>query len=167
MEHNVKRSNDGQLPELFVTKLRTEFARPTGPTSSGSVLVLLKSTYVPTTHETIPQNLDLEAIDELSLINSFDEQAANRPCRTWWLTFVPQPGPEDGWSFDHAETENSSGRRTQASDTAWIAALMPMRREKPKMGAARFVEFEVDSNPIWRNAYFGVDRFPDIWIKVA
>lgn len=167
MEENLKRVDGDQSPEVFVSKLRTEFTCPTGPTSSGSTLVLLRSSYVPRVPETIPHGIDLEAVDELALINSFNNQAAGRPCRTWWLRFLPGTGPQDSWAFEHADTEDDSGFPVRASDTAWIARLMPMRREKRSKTLPSFDAFEVDSNPIWPNGYSSVDRFPDIWIKEA
>jgi len=161
--HNARRMDGDGTAEHYVGLLRTEFARPTGPSAAGSVIVVCRSEFVPSLEIAEPAREVSDQIMALSAISAFDAEPASS---LWWLVFTPGPGPEDSWAFDHADVQDASGARVHATNTAWIEALLPLRlnRKFDQGGAA---EFEVDANPDGRILPSGIEALLPFYRRAA
>ena len=146
-QDNARRADDGVTPEVSLGKLRVAFARETGPTCAGSVLVLQRSSYVPPV--AAPGAMDVPATPAalLDLLGELDRGFAARPHTTWWLAFTPGDGPDDEWHFEHAQTQDAGGARVRAADIGWIEELLPLRRPG-KASRSGLAEREVEIVPI-------------------
>ena len=150
---NAKRMDGDGTAEYYIGLLRTEFARPTGPSSAGSAIVVCRSEFVPALEIAEPAR-EISARDlALSVMEAFDAKPASK---LWWLVFTPGPGPEDSWVFDHADVQDANGVRVRATSTSWIESLLPLR-QNPKFDGRGVGEFEVQANPDGRILLSGIE----------